>query len=382
MQAPPAPRAATTCVHGSGAADARNGAVNVPVWASTTFLYPELADGSPAPYIYGRYANPTVEAVERKVAALEGAGACLLFGSGLAAVHATVLALVRPGQTVAVQQGVYGGTVALLQEELAPLGIRVQGFDAHDARLRLPAGTALVWMESVTNPLLRVADVPAWAEAAHDVGARLAVDATFASPVLQRPLSLGADVSVHSGTKYLGGHSDVMAGSVACSAELREPLWQRRRNLGAVLDPFAAFLLDRGMKTLALRVRQHTANAAALAEEAARLPAVRAMHYPGAASHPDHHVAKRLLDGSGGMLTLDLGTAEQAVAFRRRLQVFQPAASLGGVESLASLPAETSHAYMGADARRALGIGDGLVRLSVGIEDVEDLRADLRRAAA
>ncbi len=376
------PGFSTTAVHAGEAPDPRTGAVNVPVHLSTAFAYPELPDGGKAPYIYSRYENPSLESVEAKVAALEGADGSLLYASGMGAIQAVCASFLRPGDTLAMQQGVYGGSTAYFEGELAATGVKRHAFSL-DARPRFPKGTKLVWMESITNPLLRVADIPAWAEAAHDAGALLAVDATFASPVLERPLGLGADLVMHSATKYLGGHADVTAGVASFRKEHREVLWTRRRNLGAVLDPHAAYLLGRGMKTLPLRVERQSRNALALAEALSGDRAVKRVHYPGLESHPDHAVARRLLSGGfGGMLTLDLGTKAKAVAFRRRVRVITPAASLGGVESLVSLPVETSHAYASPASRKADGITDGLVRISVGIEDIEDLLTDVRKALA
>ncbi len=371
----------TRCVHAGERPDARSGAITVPIHQSTTFRFPELEDGSPSGYIYSRYDNPSLQSVEEKVASLEGADGGYLFASGMGAIQATCLSLLKPGDVLAVQQGCYGGTMALFRDELARLGIQVEVF--HHRGGELPEGARLVWMESITNPLLDVADIENWAHRAHAAEATLAVDATFASPVLQKPLALGADVSIHSATKYLNGHADVTAGVVCASESLLGRLWERRRNLGATLDPHAAYLVGRGMKTLALRVRQQCANAQALAEYAADHAQVEAVHYPGLPDHPDHAVAKRLLSGGyGGMLTLDLGSFEAARAFRRRVGLIAPAASLGGVESLVSLPLETSHAYASPDERQAQGVSDGLVRLSIGIEDVEDLKSDLAQALA
>lgn len=369
----------TCCVHAGETVDP-HGSVGLPVVHASTFWYPELPSGAPSAHIYSRQNNPTVQAVEAKLAALEGTPRALLFGSGMAAIHAACAELLAPGNTIAVQRGVYGGMAAYLLDELVPYGVRVHPFDAH-ADGSLPAGTRLVWIESVTNPLLRVADVAAWAERAHDAGALLAVDATFATPLLQRPRELGADLVMHSATKYLGGHSDLLAGALCGDEALIQRLWRRRRNLGGILDPHAAFLLGRGMKTLALRLERHNANAMAVARAGQGHPAVAAVHYPGLPDHPDHALARRVLDGGfGGMVTLDLGTLEAAKAFRRAVRLFTPAASLGGVESLVSLPLETSHAYATAESRRADGITDGLVRLSVGIEDADDLVADLTGA--
>jgi cystathionine beta-lyase/cystathionine gamma-synthase len=370
----------TTAVHAGEEPDPRSGAVNVPVHQSTTFWFPQMPDGGKAPYIYSRYENPSLESVERKLAALEGADHSLVFASGMAAIQAACASLLKPKDTLLVQRGVYGGTTAYLDNDLAPMGVKVVQGPAVEAP-KVPRGTRLVWMESVTNPLLRVADVSAWAQAAHDAGALLAVDATFATPLLQRPLDLGADLVMHSATKYLNGHADVTAGALSFETSLRNGLWMRRRNLGAVLDPHAAYLLGRGMKTLAVRVERHCGNAWALAQACEDLRGVAAVHYPGLPSHPDHKTARRMLGGGfGGMVTLDLGSKAKAQRFRRRLKVITPAASLGGVESLCSLPLETSHAYTPAARRRADGIADGLVRVSVGIEDIEDLIADVDQA--
>ncbi len=370
----------TTAVHAGDEPDPRSGAVNTPVQLSTTFWFPQLPDGSKAPYIYSRYENPSLESVERKLAALEGAPHALVFASGMGAIQAACTSLLRPKDTLVVQRGVYGGTRAYLDDDLAPTGVKVVTGPPAEAP-KVPKGTKLVWMESITNPLLRVADVPAWAEAAHDAGALLAVDATFATPLLQRPMALGADLVMHSATKYLGGHADVTAGALCVRKDLRDRVWGRRRNLGAVLDPHAAYLLGRGMKTLALRVERQCANAWGLAQACEDMPGVEAVHYPGLSSHPDHKAARRLLGGGfGGMMTLDLGSKAKAQAFRRKLKLVTPAASLGGVESLCSLPLETSHAYAPAAQRLADGITDGLVRVSVGIEDIEDLVADVDQA--
>ncbi len=359
------PGPSTKAVH-AGERPHESGSLNTPVVASTTFRFPEMPDGSPSRYIYSRYDNPTVQVLEDKVAALEGAepGSSLAFASGLGAEQAIFGAFLHPGDTIVHQQGIYGGTTALLANQFAARGVQVHaaGRDAPDA---LPAGTRLVWIESITNPLLHKTDVSAWAALAHKHGALLCVDATFASPILQRPLELGADMVLHSATKYLGGHSDVTAGVITLRPELRDAVWTARRDQGATLDPHAADRVLRGIKTLALRMERHTRNAARLAQ-AARADA------PGTV-HAVHHPAPC------GMLTLDLGSLEAAQAFRRALHVIVPAASLGGVESLVSLPVETSHAYASAEARAAMGVTDGLVRISVGIEDPEDLLEDLGR---
>lgn len=369
----------TRAVHGGHPTHPLTGAVNPAIELSATFRYPELEDGSPAPYIYGRYTNPSVEHVEEAVRSLEGAEGTLAFASGMSAISSLAQALLGPGKGLVHQRGIYGGTGAYFANYLANQGVPISV--AETDKPEIPEGTALVWMESITNPLLRVADVEVWAKAAHDAGALLAVDATFASPILQRPLELGADIVMHSGTKYLGGHSDLLAGLLSWKKGVDgEALQKARRDLGGMLDPHAAYLLGRGIKTLVLRVERQCANAAYVAHEAQNLPGVRHMHYPGLSHHPDHRVARRLLSAYGGMLTMDLGNLEAAKAFRRNLEIIIPAASLGGVESLASLPLETSHQYASAESRRADGITDGLVRISIGIEDKEDILADIRQA--
>lgn len=376
------PGPSTTAVHAGEDPDPRTGAVTTPMTTSSTFWYPELPGGGPSPYIYGRYTNPSVEAVERKLAALEGADGALLFASGMGSVQAALAATLRAGDAIAVQSGVYGGTTAFLRDEMARFGIQTHVLPPV-GRPTVPRGTRLVWMESITNPVLRVADVRAWADAAHEAGALLAVDATFASPLLQKPLALGADLVMHSATKYLGGHTDLIAGSLAWASgsPLADTLRRVRRNLGAHLDPHAAYLLARGMKTLPLRMERHCDNAAGLAQACVGLPGVEAVHYPGLPTHPDHATARAVLEGGfGGMVTLDLGTVGRAQSFRRRVRLLTPAASLGGVESLVSLPLETSHSYHPPEVRAREGVRDGMVRISVGIEDLEDLVADVRQA--
>lgn len=364
-------RPATDAVHAGESPDPAHGSINVPVVQSSTFRYPERVDGSggdgtrwaPAPYIYTRYTNPSIEATEAKLAALERADHALVFSSGMAAITAVCHAFLRPGDGLMAQQGIYGGTTALFRDELGPHGITIHDGPATDVP-DIPEGTRLVWMESITNPLLRMADVEAWAKAAHDAGARLAVDATFATPIVQRPLRLGADVAIHSATKYLGGHSDLTAGVVCTDDDARaQRLREVRRNTGAVMEPIAAYLLGRSLKTFPLRMKRHQENASDLADHL-RDDDRCAVHYPGV----------------GGVMTIDLGTKEAAVAFRRHLRIMTPAASLGGVETLVSLPLETSHAYASPEERARDGITDGLVRISVGIEDVADLVSDVDHA--
>lgn len=347
---------ATTCVHGGERINPRHGAVNTPIVQSTTYHYPVAPDGGEAPYIYSRYENPTVESVEEKLAALDGAKYALLFASGLGAEMA-IFQTLKTGDTIAVQSGIYGGTTALLQDEIAPRGVRVVEFDPF--KEPVPQAT-MVWVESISNPLLQVLDIERVATEARMVGATLVVDATFSGPMVHRPLALGADYVVHSATKSLNGHSDVTAG-VICANDGRDVLWKHRRNLGATLDPHAAYLLGRGIKTLHLRMERASQNARALAN-AARKTGVE-VHDPGVSN----------------MVTLNLGNLAAAIAFRESISLMVPACSLGGVETLVSLPIETSHAYADPATRAALGITDGLVRISLGIEAEEDLLQDLQK---
>jgi cystathionine beta-lyase/cystathionine gamma-synthase len=346
---------ATACVHAGERINPHHGAVNTPIVQSTTYRYPVAPDGGPARYIYSRYDNPTVESVEEKLAALEEADFALLFASGMGA-EVAIFQSLAPGDTIAVQTDIYGGTTALLQDEIAPRGVSVVKFDPF--KEAVPA-CDMVWVETISNPTLRVLDVARVAKEAQVHGAKLIVDATFSGPLLSKPLALGADLVLHSATKSLNGHSDVTAG-VICGNSGRDQLWTRRRNLGATLDPHAASLLGRGLKTLHLRVERASSNARALAETA-RAEGVK-VHDP----------------KIGSTITLELPNLAAAVAFREAIKIMVPACSLGGVETLVSLPIETSHAYATDAERAAQGITDGMVRISVGIEDIADLRADLQ----
>jgi cystathionine gamma-synthase/methionine-gamma-lyase len=371
--------------------------VSTPVHYSVGYLYDDMADldgvfgGERSGFVYPRYGSPTVSAFEQAVSELEGAEDAVAFASGMGAIHAALMgAGVRTGKSVVAAADLYGATYALLERTFAELGIRVRFVDITDldAVSRAIAGEqpAAVLCEIVSNPLMKVADVPSLAEMARAAGARLIVDSTFATPYLFRPLAHGADYAVHSATKYLAGHGDVMAGVVACSAERGRDLRERQKLLGANLGPQQAWLAMRGIKTLPLRMRQHCANAQLVAEWLAGQPAVAGVHYPGLPAHPQHAVAARLFEGRGfgGMLSFDLLGAGQAEVFRfmEALDLVLPATTLGDVYSLTLYPAHSSHRQVAPEVRQAIGIGDGLVRLSVGIEDVGDIIADLEQAMA
>ena len=335
-------------------------------------------------WVYSRYGNPTVAAVEDKLGALEGAEGCLLFGSGVAALHAALVAAAPPDGTVAMASQIYGGTRAILGSELAPRGLGVVEFDlARPETLDDLGDVSAVIVESLSNPNLLVADLPALAERCRARGAKLVVDATFATPLLQRPLELGADLVVHSATKALGGHSDLTAGVVAGGGALLARARTARKHLGAVLDPAPAALLERGLKTLALRVRAQVAGATALARALEAHPRVGAVHYPGLESHAQHDLAVELLAGPGSVLSfVHTGGDEALRPLAGRLRLALDAPSLGGVETLVSLPAFMSHAGLDEAARARAGIVPGLVRVAVGIEDASDLVADFEQALA
>jgi len=373
----------TLAIHEGQGADPATGATVVPIYATSTFT--QQAPGEHKGFEYSRSGNPTRAALESCLAALEGGEQGLAFASGLAASTA-VLATLRPGDEVVAAADLYGGTFRLLERVFKPWGliarytddIGPEGF----ARAITPA-TRLVWIESPTNPLLQVLDIAAIAELAHRVGALLAVDNTFASPYLQQPLRLGADLVVHSTTKYLGGHSDVVGGAVIGSRTRLEPIRFYQNAAGGVPGPFDAWLVLRGIKTLAVRMDRHCANAEALAPWLAGQPGVARVYYPGLPSHPNHDLARRQMRGFGGMISLSLaGGGDAARRLLSRTKLFSLAESLGGVESLISHPATMTHASIPAAIRQARGVDDGLVRLSVGIEDLRDLQDDLKQALA
>jgi cystathionine gamma-lyase len=375
---------ATRAIHAGQEPDPATGATIVPIYATST--YTQAAPGKHKGYEYSRSANPTRTALETCLAALEGGERGLAFASGLAATTAVFQALLKPGDEVVASADLYGGTFRLLERVLKPWGLAARYTDDSSAagfEKMLSPTTKLVWIETPTNPLLQILDITAIAEVAHRRGAMLAVDNTFASPYLQQPLRLGADLVVHSTTKYLGGHSDVVGGAVIGSKQLLNPIAFYQNAAGGVPGPFDAYLTLRGLKTLAVRMDRHCQNAAALAEWLRRQPQVEKVYYPGLTDHPGYEVARRQMRAFGGMISLRLrGGAEAARRFLTRTGIFSLAESLGGVESLVCHPATMTHASIPADVRAARGVDDGLIRLSVGIEDLTDLQNDLERALA
>jgi cystathionine gamma-lyase len=371
----------TRAIHAGQEPDPATGAVITPIYATTT--YAQAAPGQHKGYEYSRSGNPTRTALETCLAALEGGERGLAFASGLAATMG-VVARLKPGDEVVAAADLYGGTYRLLERVFKPWGLQTRYTEdaspAAFARILTPA-TRLVWIETPTNPLLQILDIAGIAEVTHRAGALLAVDNTFASPYLQQPLRLGADLVIHSTTKYLGGHSDVVGGAVIGSRELLQPIAFYQNAAGGVPGPFDAWLTLRGIKTLAVRMERHCANARRLAAWLVEQPQVERVFYPGLPNHPGHDLARRQMRDFGGMISIRVrGGKEGGLRFMTRIKLFSLAESLGGVESLACHPATMTHASIPTEARLARGIDDGLVRLSVGIEDVEDLQEDLRQA--
>ena len=334
---------------------------------------------------YPRYGNaPNAEAVQRRMAALEEAEASVLMASGMGATACALTALLRPGDHIVASSWIYGGTRALLEQELASLGIEVTLVDPLEVRAWRRAvnkQTRVVFLETPVNPTCRVLDLAPVSYMCKERGIALVVDATFASPINFRPLEHGADVSIHSATKYLNGHHDVLGGVVSGTAPYIEEVRQKMMLWGQAPDPFAAWLLERGLKTLDVRMQRHNANAMQVAEWAAECKEIRTVHYPGLASHPDHELAARTLDGFGGMMAIELAGGARAVdRMLRKLRIFQHAPSLGGVDSLVSEPRFTSHAGLSPGERSRIGVPDGFIRMSIGIESADDLIADLEQA--
>jgi cystathionine gamma-synthase len=371
----------TLAIHAGQDPDPTTGAVVVPIHQTSTYVQSEV--GRHAGYEYSRSGNPTRTALETCLAALEGGRTGLAFASGLAAEDCLLRTVCQPGAHVVVPDDAYGGTYRLFARVLQRWGVEhtpvpLGDVDAVRAAIR-PGRTRLVWAETPTNPLLGIADIAALAEVAHDGGARLVVDNTFASPYLQQPLSLGADVVVHSTTKYLGGHSDVVGGAlVAADPVLGEELAYHQNAMGGVAGPFDSWLVLRGVKTLGVRVDRHGENASRVVDLLGSSPAVREVLYPGLPDHPGHEVAARQMGGFGGMVSFRLAGGEAAaLEVCRRTRVFTLAESLGGVESLIEHPGRMTHA---STAGSPLEVPDDLVRLSVGIESAADLVADLEQA--
>ena len=383
---------ATRAIHAGYDAKANNGALVPPLHLSSTFVFEtaeagaEIFAGEREGYFYSRIANPTVDLLERRMAALEGAEAAVATASGMGAITAVFWSFLKPGDEIIVDQTLYGCTFAFMRHGLARFGVRVTHVDLTDpANLEacISAATKIVYFETPANPNMRLVDIAAVSAIARDHGARTVVDNTYATPVLTQPITLGADIVVHSATKYLGGHGDLVGGiALGTGADMQQVRLVGVKDMtGAVMAPFNAMLVLRGLKTLKLRMAEHCRSAAAIATTLNDHPAVAAVHYPGLACFPQHDLARRQMPGFGGMIAFELkGGYAAGVAMMNRLALVQRAVSLGDAESLIQHPASMTHSTYTAEERRAHGIADGLVRLSVGLEEVDEIAADLTQA--
>jgi cystathionine gamma-lyase/homocysteine desulfhydrase len=374
-------RAKTKLIHGGIVGDETTGAVSTPIYQVST--YKQDAVGKHRGYEYSRTGNPTRHALEELIKDLEGGYAGFAFGSGMAATT-SVMMMFNSGDHVVISDDVYGGTFRVLTKVLNRMGITstfVDTSDVANVEAAITEHTKAVFLESPTNPLLKVTDIAEISKLAKSKGLLTIVDNTFMTPYFQQPITLGADIVVHSATKYLGGHSDLVAGlAVVANEQLATDLHFVQNSVGAVLGPQDSWLLMRGLRTLGLRMEEMSSNAQRIAEFLDQHPSVGKVYYPGLAAHVGHELMKKQTTGFGGMISFDVGSAEKAEELIQQLRYFTLAESLGAVESLISVPAQMTHASIPAERRAELGIGDGLVRISVGIEDVEDLLEDLEQA--
>jgi cystathionine beta-lyase/cystathionine gamma-synthase len=383
MKLPPGARFPTICIHAGQAPDPGTGAIITPIFQTSTYVQDAL--GVHKGYEYARTQNPTRAALEQNLAAIEGGVAAFAFASGMAAIDA-ITTLLQTGDHVVVTDNTYGGTFRLFEKVLRKYGLEFTYVDTSRADLveqAMRPATKMLFVETPTNPVMRLTDIECVAGIARRHGARLVVDSTFASPAVQRPIALGADLVTHSTTKYLNGHSDSVGGVVIATRE-EDIAWLGfvQNAAGAILSPFDSWLVLRGTKTLNVRMAQHNVNGMALAEYLASHPKVGSVLYPGLPSHPQHALAKKQMRGFGGMLTFDVGTFEAARDVCNRVRLMALAESLGGVETLISHPASMTHASVPPERRRAIGLTDSMVRISAGIEDAEDLIDDMRQALA
>ena len=374
-------RFSTICLHAGQQPDPSTGAIVTPIYQTSTYVQDAL--GKHKGYEYARTQNPTRAALETNLAAIEGGRAAFAFASGMAAIGA-IASMLKSGEHVIVSDNVYGGTLRLFDQVLRRYDLSFSYIDSADpdeVERAFTRSTRMLFVETPSNPLMRLTDLRLVASLAHHHNARLVVDNTFASPCLQRPIELGADLVVHSTTKYLNGHSDSVGGVVIAKKD-DDVEWLKfvQNAAGAILSPFDSWLVLRGTKTLPLRMAEHSSNGLALAEFLAAHPQVKRVYYPGLPSHPQYELARRQMRGFGGMLAFDLGSLEAARRVLNTVRLMSLAESLGGVETLISHPATMTHASVPADHRVALGITDGVVRISAGLEDIEDLREDLAQA--
>lgn len=373
----------TDAIHVGQEPDPATGAIIVPIYQTSTYVQEEL--GKHKGYEYARTANPTRSALERNLACLEGGSYAYAFASGMAAINA-LMTLLKSGDHVLASHNLYGGSFRLFERVLKDFGLSFSYANTsrlEDVERAIRPETRLLYVETPTNPVMEITDIAAASSLAHGRGLLLAVDNTFMSPYFQRPLELGADLALHSTTKYLNGHSDGVGGVIVLNDQaLAERLKFLQNAAGAILGPFDSWLILRGVKTLAVRMRQHDTNGRAVASFLAAHPKVKKVYYPGLPAHPQHELARRQMRGFGGMIAFETGSLENAKVVLRTVRLCSLAESLGGVETLISHPATMTHASVPAEDRERLGITEGLVRISVGIEDVEDLIADLDQALA
>jgi cystathionine beta-lyase/cystathionine gamma-synthase len=381
VKLPPTARFSTVCIHAGQEPDPSTGAIITPIYQTSTYVQDEV--GRHKGYEYARTQNPTRATLERNIAAIEAGKGAYAFASGMAAIGA-IATMLKSGDHVVVTDNTYGGTYRFFERVLRRYNLSFSYVDTSSLdliRQTIRPETRMLFLETPTNPVMRLTDIPAAAELGHARGVKVVVDNTFASPCVQRPLELGADLVVHSTTKYLNGHSDSVGGIViAAGDEDLEWLKFVQNAEGAILSPFDSWLVLRGTKTLALRMAQHSANGLALAEFLATHPAVVKVLYPGLPDHPQHELARRQMRGFGGMLSFDAGTLEKAIQVCNRVKLMALAESLGGVETLICHPASMTHASVPPERRAAIGLTDSLVRISAGVEDPEDLIDDVRQA--
>ena len=368
----------TRCVHAGTRIDRQEKGINSPIYASTSFEYIDEPDT-----IYPRYLNtPNANAVASKIASLENTESALVFSSGMAAISTVLFSFLRSGDHAVFQKGLYGGTSHFLEREFEKFNLHysvAKSQSLSDLEACIRDNTRLIYIETPSNPLLSITDIRGVAELAKQKGILSVIDNTFASPVNQQPAGLGIDLVIHSATKYMGGHSDILAGAVAANTALIKEVHETGLNFGGALNAMTLYLLERSLKTIHLRAERINDNAMEVAHFLETHPAVRQVNYPGLPGHPGHEIASRQMTGFGGMLSFEVA-GQDGIAFQKRLKLIKPSMSLGGLESICSSPAHTSHRHLGPEGRKAEGIAEELIRLSVGIEDAEDLKADLDQA--
>ena len=369
----------TICIHEGEIEDSQFGGAVSPIFMASSYAYLDIEVVR-----YPRMFNtPNQEVIGKKIAALEHAEAGLPFATGMAAISTTLMAFLNAGDHIVFQNEIYGGTYRFAKEELSKLGINysfTEGVEVDDFENKINENTKVIYIETPSNPLLTITDIEAISNLAKKHNILTMIDNTFASPINQTPLDLGIDISIHSATKYLGGHSDMMAGVVVGKKEHIKKIFDKGKNLGGNLSEFMSYMLERSIKTLGLRVEKHNENAQSIAEFLESHPAVKKVYYPGLKSHPNHNIAKKQMYGFGGMLSFELKEEFDVKEFQRALQMIKPSMSLAGVESTILMPILTSHMSLSEEDRRKQGISDSLLRLSVGIENIEDIKKDIEQA--